>query len=729
MAVLFFLTFSVTTFAATKTNYKAPTINSLLYYQSGSSYNAKLSWKAKKNYSYLIIRKSPGKKYKAIGRVKASSNTGVYYDKNIGPHAQYTYSVRRVISKQKYSKYDSAGISLCANPKVTVTCGNLYSNIKWTKVKGASNYRVYRKNSKTGKYSLIAKCDSSSTSYKDYYYKNVSKDKLNDNVFLDPSNNDFVYTVRAQVKKRINSRSPYKYSYSLYLRDGDFHLESPSIVTVTENEETATIKWGTVPNADGYEVLSKDTDNNWEVVKKVKSSSLYNPSENVTEQCDVPKSDWYSVRAYSEKNGENSYSGYDTDFTTANRKYDDNILWIGDSITYGSPYYRYKDSSGISPEWHMFTIPNRVNQLTGNIKTAALVNETEGTKTHYYNPSIPGSTYYTPIYKYVNSVPMTKPQLNNGTLRELPFNDGDKTKFNRRRITTQVVAPIAEGKTPAINNTLGTLENSTSIEDYDVVVLSAGTNDYLDCAPLGSKSDWSRSIDNFDSNGCKEISFFITDENNPEFNPSFNVNTFYGAYNTIMKHIENASRNRVAAGKKPIKVVSVDLFYSDRTYSYKKLTNRFITPNDVSKVNGLGEGGHTLTDYQNCINTLNSIWNDSPYIKVYTFHTNSLNIVTSKNCPFTSSDNLHFTKYVYCQFGNKIADFLINNVFSDLFVVDIPEDETSEEVTSEIEETENNIPESEDKSNNIDVTDEVIESDEEFETDITEDLTDNTSHE
>ena len=72
---------------------------------------------------------------------------------------------------------------------------------------------------------------------------------------------------------------------------------------------------------------------------------------------------------------------------------------------------------------------------------------------------------------------------------------------------------------------------------------------------------------------------------------------------------------------------------------------------------------------------------------------------------------------------------MINNVFSDLFVVDIPEDETSEEVTSEIEETENNIPESEDKSNNIDVTDEVIESDEEFETDITEDLTDNTSHE
>ncbi|MDQ9826320.1 hypothetical protein RFZ44_23780, partial [Acinetobacter sp. 163] len=62
-----------------------------------------------------------------------------------------------------------------------------------------------------------------------------------------------------------------------------------------------------------------------------------------------------------------------------------------------------------------------------------------------------------------------------------------------------------------------------------------------------------------------------------------------------MSWIKEGSDQRVAEGKKPIKVVFVEMFYSDRTKVYSQLTNRFETKNDI---------GLTLTDYQNNYNKL-----------------------------------------------------------------------------------------------------------------------------
>ena len=230
----------------------------------------------------------------------------------------------------------------------------------------------------------------------------------------------------------------------------------------------------------------------------------------------------------------------------------------------------------------------------------------------YYNPSIPGSTYHDLGY-----------YEENGTIINI-----ENTNYYRYRITREVVEPISEGRYPANCEYLNTKANSegienTTIEDYNIVVLAAGTNDYLDNTVLGEKD---------------------SDDNS----------TFNGALNYILGKIEEASQKRVAEGKEAIKVVFVDLYYSDRTYNYKQLNNRDTTPNQI---------GLTLTDYQMELDDQLSKWNESEYLSCYNFNTRDYEIVNQQTCPYVSTDNLHFSKFTYGQYGNAFAQFLLDEVF------------------------------------------------------------------
>ena len=123
-----------------------------------------------------------------------------------------------------------------------------------------------------------------------------------------------------------------------------------------------------------------------------------------------------------------------------------------------------------------------------------------------------------------------------------------------------------------------------------------------------------------------------------------------------MEQIVNASLKRIEEGKDAIKVVFVDLYYSDRTNNYKIRQNRDITPNKI---------GLTLTDYQNALLTQYDKWQNltEDVLTFYNFKTRDYEIVNEENCPYTASDNLHFTKFVYGQYGNAFAQFLVDNVF------------------------------------------------------------------
>lgn len=248
---------------------------------------------------------------------------------------------------------------------------------------------------------------------------------------------------------------------------------------------------------------------------------------------------------------------------------------MGDSITFGSPYKKAVKGA-LSGTVDFYSYATRVAQLTG---------------VRFYNPSIPGSTY------------------------------AMKDKENRDHIITQVANRLVYGGDMIVltEEQQGAYHQNREhwrYEDFDVIVLAAGTNDYLDKTPLG-KSD------------------------------STDIYTFYGALNTIFGYLEAANEKRVALGKQPIKVVMADLFYSDRTTNYQKRTNRFITKNGL---------GLTLTDYQECLYDLAEKYR-SRGMDIYRWET--IGYIDEATCPYRSTDNLHMTKYTSGQIGNGLTQFLL----------------------------------------------------------------------
>lgn len=246
-----------------------------------------------------------------------------------------------------------------------------------------------------------------------------------------------------------------------------------------------------------------------------------------------------------------------------------------------------------------------------------------------YNPSIPGSTY----------TKTTKSRT-------------AKSDTKRDRIVSQISPHLVNGTDIEIYHTPGCRPQATNDKnngnpyrygDFDVVIMAAGTNDYLDNADIG------------DINSTSDTEFL-------------------GALNHIMTDISDASKARVAEGKQPIKVVFLNLFYSDRTHSYAKRTNRFTTKNKI---------GLTLTGYQNAINRIASKYDsiDKYQLSTYQYDTG---VVNKSNAPWTLSDNLHMTRLTYGLIGNSLTGFLCDKNLLDItpptYVeeenVEAPEDST-----------------------------------------------------
>ena len=569
----------------------APTLVSTQFYPKNEDYYAVVRWNAKNNSDYQILRKLNETDYGVLANVKANSGFMSFYDK-IDSDKFYTYTVREILkngSGKILGAYDIEGLKIMDRPNVTVDFQNLKAVIKWDKIPNATKYRIFRKMGRDGNYELIDVVDAKNLNYTDFYYNSVKELKsiISGDTFIDPSYNNLFYTVRASNIKKVNGVT--KTSYGLYYKDGDFHLEAPSIVSL----KSTIIKWGKVPNADGYIVLKRNTvDDEWEEIGSAvqKTSTCISLTLN-----GIDKDAYYTVKAFASKNGEIVYSKFDEGFSLRNfnEDYSDySILYFGDSITYGSPYKAESTR-------HIFSIPNRVAELLG---------------CNFYNPSIPGSTYHDLGY-----------YEENGTIINI-----ENTNYYRYRICREVVDQIAIGELPGNWEELDTAQNSkgetnTTISDYNIVVLAAGTNDYLDNSILGSLN-------------------------------SNDTTTFNGALNHIMEQIVNASLKRIEEGKDAIKVVFVDLYYSDRTNNYKIRQNRDITPNKI---------GLTLTDYQNALLTQYDKWQNltEDVLTFYNFKTRDYEIVNEENCPYTASDNLHFTKFVYGQYGNAFAQFLVDNVF------------------------------------------------------------------
>ncbi len=577
--------------------------------QKISDKNAKVNvvWQAKSGNTYRVYRKSNGGSFEALATVKATAATASYVDSSAAVGTRYTYTVRQIVKNGSFEEggaYDKEGITTL--PPVTgikASMTNLEAVINWNKVSGASGYKVFRKQTRKGAETWLGTGSVTESRYEDVYWKSftTAKEKacLKYNYFLDPSVNCFLYNVRAE--KKITDSYGSKTSYSFGYADGDFCLESPTVISFgfAKGKKKGTLKWAQVPLADGYILYAgKNTGGgfSWKKLATVKNGSAKTLSKSVKYDKNYP---YYTVKAYAAKNGETINSGYDQTFVVNKRNYSSKkVLFIGDSITFGTPYSGTTSGSdpyyaGKNGDRYIYSYVRRFAQITG---------------AKYCNVAIAGATY--------------KAQ--------------PPAQTNPRGLVNMVGAKLAAKAkiTTAINSNCG---NPTSFADYDVVVLAGGTNDYGWSVPL---SDAGGNINNTDT------------EN------------FTGALNTILNYAEAGSRTRIGKGKEPIKVVFVDLFYSDCTVVNGK--NKFDRNNRFTTVNS---AGLTLTDYQAQIARIiaarkakyasaDGQEKGKPALNIYRFTHNQ---ITAANCGTATADNLHLTKFSYGQFGSALANYMTGN--------------------------------------------------------------------
>ena len=199
----------------------------------------KISWNKVKGASeYYVYRKGSDGKYTRLG--KSSGNTLNYTDKTAESGSTYTYTVRAV-SGDSIGTYKSTSTIYCLAYPVIRSVSNVQNgiHISWNKVKGASEYYLYRKGS-DGVYSRLASVSESTLSYTDKKAVNGEK---------------YVYTLRAVNKNTISAYHSLK---------GIVCLSVPVLDKAASKQDGMHISWKSVKGADAYYIYRKTGNGSWQ---------------------------------------------------------------------------------------------------------------------------------------------------------------------------------------------------------------------------------------------------------------------------------------------------------------------------------------------------------------------------------------------------------------------------------------------------------------------------------
>ena len=202
----------------------------------------KISWNKVKGASeYYVYRKGSDGKYTRLG--KSSGNTLNYTDKTAESGSTYTYTVRAV-SGDSIGTYKSTSTIYCLAYPVISSVSNVQNgiHISWNKVKGASEYYLYRKGS-DGVYSRLASVSESTLSYTDKKAVNGEK---------------YVYTLRAVNKNTISAYHSLK---------GIVCLSVPVLDKAASKQDGMHISWKSVKGADAYYIYRKTGSGNWQRIR------------------------------------------------------------------------------------------------------------------------------------------------------------------------------------------------------------------------------------------------------------------------------------------------------------------------------------------------------------------------------------------------------------------------------------------------------------------------------
>ncbi|MCD8383082.1 MAG: hypothetical protein LUC30_09290, partial [Clostridiales bacterium] len=185
----------------------------------------------------------------------------------------YYYTVRAVKGSVLSSYVTDTSVVRLSQPEITLTNVATGVKISWSKVTGATSYRVYRK-TVGGSWQNLASVSSSILSY-------------TDTAVADDSGTTYYYTVRAVSGSTLGSYDSSK--FILYL--------SQPTVTLTNAATGVTVTWNKVTGATSYRVYRKVSGGSWKTLTTVSGSTLSYMDTAVAD--DSGTTYYYTVRAIS----------------------------------------------------------------------------------------------------------------------------------------------------------------------------------------------------------------------------------------------------------------------------------------------------------------------------------------------------------------------------------------------------------------------------------------------
>ena len=224
----------------------APKLKSVANTTSGIN----VKWNAVKGAeAYRVYRKGSTGGWTLIGTTEKTSYTDTAVANKSGNTYKYTV---RAVSGKTLSSYNKTGLSIkrLGTPEVSSIANSANGvTLKWSTVKGADGYRVYRRIG-DGKWTYLE------TTSKAYYTDTAVKSK---------SGVEYNYTVRATYGK----------IYGDYNRDGwdIIRLAAPALKSTENDAAGAKVTWGKVKGADSYYLYRKTKSTSWKLIAKVEGNA------------------------------------------------------------------------------------------------------------------------------------------------------------------------------------------------------------------------------------------------------------------------------------------------------------------------------------------------------------------------------------------------------------------------------------------------------------------------
>lgn len=225
------------------------------------------------------------KKWQGVANTKNTSYT--FTKLNSG--TAYSFTVRAYTEEngKDYLSPKYTTFKTTTNPanitKVNFTSSANSVKMSWSKVSGATGYRVYQYNTSTKKWKAVANISGTS-----YTFKNLK------------AGTTYKFTVRAY--KTLDGQTYFSPKYSTFTTS-----TNPATVnfTLTAGSKKATVKWNKVTGATGYKVYYKTSKNgSWKCLKTVSNKTTSYTKTGLTKG----KTYYFTVKAYRAVGGK-TYNG------------------------------------------------------------------------------------------------------------------------------------------------------------------------------------------------------------------------------------------------------------------------------------------------------------------------------------------------------------------------------------------------------------------------------------